>query len=377
MPAIINFEWSPGLLCFYALRSVLHFAAGQDVWKGIAMAKAIILDKAGSAKLIEREVSPPAEGQIAIRSELSLVSAGTERTQVENAPSYPLEPGYATVGQITAIGGGVPGLSVGDRVFAQMAHASEAVIDHRFAVPVPEGVSSQDAAFTAVGAMANYAVRQGQAKLGDPLLILGQGLIGLIATQIARVSGAMPITVVDIAEKRLDLGRRFGADRTFLASDDALPGWLADLCGGGPAVSIILSGAASALETAVAATRRGGRIVTGALVPQGQDVNVYGRVWLEGISIVGSYFNARPYQLNATETTSPYDWPISLYDAGRYVGDNLRTGRDDFVQFLQLLRHDRVHVSDLIDETVDAQQAPEMFMGLPSVDTLGHIIRWR
>jgi threonine dehydrogenase-like Zn-dependent dehydrogenase len=187
----------------------------------------------------------------------------------------------------------------------------------------------------------------------------------------------MPITVVDIAEKRLDLGRRFGADRTFLASDDALPGWLADLCGGGPAVSIILSGAASALETAVAATRRGGRIVTGALVPQGQDVNVYGRVWLEGISIVGSYFNARPYQLNATETTSPYDWPISLYDAGRYVGDNLRTGRDDFVQFLQLLRHDRVHVSDLIDETVDAQQAPEMFMGLPSVDTLGHIIRWR
>lgn len=142
-------------------------------------------------------------------------------------------------------------------------------------------------------------------------------------------------------------------------------------------MSIELSGAGAAIDTAVACTRRGGRIVTGSLVPLGRDVNVYGRVWLEGISIVGAYFNARPWQFDAVETTSPYDWPVKLYDAGRHVGDAPATGRDDFSHFLRLLQHGRIRVSDLVDEVVDADGAPAMFMRLPTIDTLGHIIRWR
>ena len=342
------------------------------------MARVLIFDAPGHAALIDEQLSRPLAGQIAVATDLSLVSAGTERTMLTKAPVYPVRPGYSVVGRVTEVGPGVTAFALGDRVMAHVGHASHAVLDQRFALKLPDNLKSEDAAFATVGAMALYAVRLAGLRLGDPVCIFGQGLIGLIATQIARIAGATPIGVIDVVEERLALARKLGADYAVHARDrNGLEQLNRSLPGGGPAASIDLCGIASAVDTAVAITRRGGRIVTGSLMPAGHQVDVFGRAWMAGVSIVGAYFNARPWQLDATETTSPADWPIRLTDAGRYQGSEIATSLGDLEVFIRMLSFDRLRLQCLVDETVTATEAPAMFMELPHSQALGHIIRWQ
>jgi 2-desacetyl-2-hydroxyethyl bacteriochlorophyllide A dehydrogenase len=338
----------------------------------------LVFDVPGHATLIEEQLPRPLAGQIAVEAELSLVSAGTERTMLSKAPAYPVRPGYSMVGRVTEVGPGVTGLAPGDRVMAHTGHASHAVLDRRFVLKLPDSVQSEDAAFAVVGAMAIHAVRLAGLQLGDPVLIFGQGLIGLIGTQIARIAGAMPVGVIDVVEERLALARDLGADVAVHARDrDGLDRLCRSLPGGGPAASIDLCGIPSAVDTAVAVTRRGGRVVTGSLMPGGHQVDVFGRAWMAGISIVGAYFNARPWLLDATETTSPVDWPIRLTDAGRYPGSEIATSLGDIEVFVRMLSWGRLRLQGLVDETVAAAAAPAMFMQLPHSQALGHIIRWQ
>ena len=127
--------------------------------------------------------------------------------------------------------------------------------------------------------------------LGDPVLVIGQGLIGLIATQLVRLSGANPIIGIDVDASRLALSRKLGADLTFDARDEAaLEAALPDLPGGGPAVTLELSAVPKMIERAIAVTRRKGRIVRGSLAIRGYSTDVYGRAWREGIKIIGTLF---------------------------------------------------------------------------------------
>lgn len=342
------------------------------------MARTLVFDAPGHATLIDEQLPRPLAGQVAVEAELSLVSAGTERTMLSKAPVYPVRPGYSMVGRVTEVGPGVTGFAAGDRVMAHVGHASHAVFDQRFALKLPENVRSEDAAFAVVGAMAIYAVRLAGLQLGDPVLIFGQGLIGLVATQIARIAGATPIGVIDVVEERLALARELGADFAIHARDrDGLEQMTRSMPGGGPAASIDLCGIASAIDTAVAVTRRGGRVVTGSLMPGGHHVDVYGRAWMAGVSIVGAYFNARPWQLDATETTPPVDWPIRLTNAGRYRGSEIATSLGDIEIFIRMLSCDRLRLQCLVGESVTAGEAPGMFMRLPYSNTLGHFIRWQ
>lgn len=341
------------------------------------MAKIIRFDAPGHAVLVDQPLAAPGPGQVRVKAEVSLVSAGTERTLLLKAPAYPLTPGYSMVGRITDLGPGVTGLAVGDRVVAHTAHASEAVCDHRFVLPVPEQVASDDAAFFVIGAMALFTVRLAALQIGDPLLMIGQGLIGLVATQVARMAGAAPITVVDVAPERLELARRFGADRGFLASEgEGLRQWLRSLPGGGPAATVELAGIGPAVDTAIEVTRRRGRVVAGSMLPSGHPVDAFGRAWMAGLQLVGAYFNSRPWHLAATDTTSPLDWPVRPYDSGTYAGSDVDTSQGDIALFLRLLACGRFDLQPIVGEAVEAKDAPALFNRLPHSDTLGHLIRW-
>ena len=58
----------------------------------------------GRAELLDRAIEPPEPGRILIEAELSLISAGTERTLLKQAPDYPFFPGYSLVGHVAAVG---------------------------------------------------------------------------------------------------------------------------------------------------------------------------------------------------------------------------------------------------------------------------------
>ncbi len=130
--------------------------------------------------------------------------------------------GYSSAGTVVAIGEGVTGFSVGDRVACagagQAVHAEFACVPRLLAARIPsEAVSFEEAAFTTLGAVALHGVRNADAKLGDIVAVIGLGLLGQLTVQILKVAGCTVIGM-DISRDRAELALRSGADA---ASADA------------------------------------------------------------------------------------------------------------------------------------------------------------
>ena len=337
---------------------------------------AISFEERGRAAVVQLPDIAAAPGQLLIETTYSLISIGTERTMLTHAPAYPYYPGYSVVGEVIAVGDGVTEFVIGERVVANAPHAAKVACDARFCAKVDEGIRSEDAAFFNIGAMAIHVIRLAGVKMGDPTLILGQGLIGLLAAQVARLAGGMPVIGVDVVEERLALARRLGADATYNAGDRAgLEAMLGELPGGGAAATIELSGVPEMIDRAIDWTQRRGRVVVGSLAPQGHDTNLFGRAWLEGISLIGSYYNARPWRIDAVDVTSPLDWPLRLYDSGRYPHDDVSTGLGDTVLFLRMMKAGRLSVAPLVTMEVDPAGAAAMFNDGPG-NTIGALVKW-
>ncbi|OYT68457.1 MAG: oxidoreductase, partial [Armatimonadetes bacterium CP1_7O] len=201
-------------------------------------------------------------GAVLVANRYSLISAGTERMKVETgkmsllgkararpdlvkkvlnalrtegigatyrkvsarleAPS-PL--GYSCAGEVIAVGSEVEGIQVGDRVAcagAEHAHHAEIVcVPQNLVVPIPDGVPYEHAAFTTVGAIALHGVRQARPQLGDNVVVLGLGLVGLLTVQLLKAAGAR-VFGVDVNPARCELAQQLGADRVALRNDDVV-----------------------------------------------------------------------------------------------------------------------------------------------------------
>lgn len=187
-------------------------------------------------------------GQLLVRSTRTLVSTGTERMLVdfgkagwiEKARQQPdkvrmviekirtdgllptleavrnkldqqLPMGYCNVGKVVAVGPGVTGFEVGDRVASNGRHAEMVVVPVNLCVKVPAAVSDDDAAFTVLAAIALQGIRLVQPTLGEAVVVTGLGLIGLITVQLLRAHGCR-VLGIDFDQRRLELARRFGAE---------------------------------------------------------------------------------------------------------------------------------------------------------------------
>ena len=331
----------------------------------------------GIVELTNLPAEEPGPGQVAVKAHYSLISAGTERSMFRFPLATPFYPGYSLAGEIIAVGEDVAGFEVGDPVIANMPHRAVVVCDARFVTPIPANVDPRHACFFNVAAMAMHAVQLARVKFGAGVLLLGQGLIGQITTQIARIHGAVPIFVTDLDDERLELARKLGADRIFNAASDTerLARELAALPGGGPPSTIELTANPKSIDDAIALTRRGGTIVPGSMGLEGHEVNLFGRAWMQGITITGSFFAARPWIVSTMELSMPPTWP-PLLESGEERSDLVPTPAGEYALFLQLLAHERVDVAPLITKLVSPQEAADRFAELVGPGTLAAVIDW-
>src|SRR5207249_3058256 len=125
-----------------------------------------------------------------------LLSPGTERAWLLNLPNtpgrFPSRPGYNHVGRVTAVGSGVTSLKVGDVVATSGGHASAINVAEERAPKLPEGLRPDLAVFFSMGAIALQGVRKARVELGEGVAVLGQGLVGQLALQFARLDGGFP-----------------------------------------------------------------------------------------------------------------------------------------------------------------------------------------
>jgi len=133
---------------------------------------------------------------------------------VKNLISSPIPLGYSCAGEVVAVGRDAEEFQVGDRVacaglnFAN--HAEVNYIPRNLAVRLPEGVSYESGSFVAIGAIAMQGVRLAELELGELVVVLGLGLVGQVALQLARAAGAVVIAH-DLDPAKVVLARELGA----------------------------------------------------------------------------------------------------------------------------------------------------------------------
>ncbi|OGG46046.1 MAG: hypothetical protein A3F84_01880 [Candidatus Handelsmanbacteria bacterium RIFCSPLOWO2_12_FULL_64_10] len=318
----------------------------------------------GKVILEDFEVGAPGPGEALLRTEWTLISPGTEGAFLMGLPNtsgrYPNRPGYNYVGRVAGVGPGVEGLAVGDRVALHAGHASAAVAPADRVVKVPEGLSMEEAAFFCMGAISLQGVRKARVELGESVLVIGQGIIGNLALQLARLDGGMPVIGADVDEGRLAVARRCGADQVIDATQGDLEGQVKALTGGkGAAVVIEATGSPEAVAPAFQAAGWCGRVVLLASTRgETPSVNFYRDVHKKGLTVIGAHNSVRPGQ----ESTAAF-W----------------TFKEDAETVLRLLAAGRLNVRDLISVRLKAEEAPRGYQMVMDRrrDVLGILLDWR
>ena len=119
--------------------------------------------------------------------------------------------GYSLVGMVNEIGENVESLSEGDIVYLNASHQSEHIAHESAVVKLPSGLDPQYGVVLTNLLTAFNGILDSKIKLGDIAVIMGQGVIGQLVSQLAKFSGAR-VYVVDIISKRLKVSLLNGSD---------------------------------------------------------------------------------------------------------------------------------------------------------------------
>ena len=330
------------------------------------MKAAVVTSFSSPLVIEERPLPAPGAGQVLVRLE----ACGLCHTDIHAArgdwpvkPTPPFVPGHEGIGTVAAVGPGVTVRAVGERVaIAWLGHACGrcdhcvsgwetlcekqqnsgysidggfadfAVADADYVVPVPDVVSSFDAAPLSCAGVTTYkAIKVADVVPGERVAIFGIGGLGHLAVQYARLVGA-EVIAVDVTEDKLELALELGADHTINAATTDPVQAIFDL--GGADVAVALAVTPKAFEQAFAALRRGGRLVCVALPPESAGpmrLPIFETV-LKGISVIGSIVGTRQdlaevFRLHALGRTRVIAEARKLDDVNEAIDDvlNART----------------------------------------------------
>jgi len=198
--------------------------------------KRVVFTKPKQVEIQDYEVPSPSKGQVLIRTKLTLISTGTELTALSGnfSPTsywatyvkYPFLPGYSNYGVVEEVGKETK-LNVGDRVVSSSPHAQYVVSDEAEAFRVPDGISDEEAPFFNLAATVMNSIRLARVSMGEAVVVVGLGILGQLACQFARVSGAYPVMCADISGYRLELAKRLGANAVIKGNDEKK--WIDDV----------------------------------------------------------------------------------------------------------------------------------------------------
>ena len=156
---------------------------------------------------------------------------------------------------------------VGDRVACGGAecafHAELIAIPDLLAARIPDNVPGWQAAYTTLASIALQTVRQLEPKLGDRVLVLGQGLVGLLITALLRTNGVR-VLAADLAAAKGPFAKAMGAEEVLILGEGNLADHVRHWTGGQGVDAVILATATqnnAPTEQAIASLRDRGRIV--------------------------------------------------------------------------------------------------------------------
>lgn len=284
----------------------------------------------------------PGPGEVLVRTRYSGISAGTELTSYRGTNpylaarwdpaqhlfvpggttvSYPLDTwGYSEVGDVLAVGPGVAEPAIGQSVWGIWGHRSHAVLpaDRLAGHALPGDVDPVLATFDRVGAVALNAVLASGARVGETVVVFGQGVIGLLATQLLRAQGS-EVVAVDTLPHRLELAATCGAVPVS-ATDGDVALVIADHLGpAGPDRVIELTGAYPALHQAIRVAGPSGVVIAAGFYQGPAEALRLGEEFHHNqVTLISSQIGALPAELSRRWTRDRlHRVVIDLITAGR------------------------------------------------------------
>ncbi len=310
--------------------------------------KQIFFTDVHKAELLENEVGKVKENEVLTKMEYTVVSGGTERACIlgmNNTPqNYPMSLGYCGVGYVEEVGSGVNKVSVGDRVLVYHGCHSKYNIRPESDITKVENnaISSLEAAFVIIASMGLGGVRKLEIELGESAMVMGQGLLGIFATQFLRLSGANPVIAVDLNPQRRELALKLGADYAFDPSDENFVQKVKDATKGkGVKGCVEVTGVASAMKQALDCASWMGRIsLLGCTRVSDCPIDYYQQVHRPGIKLIGAHNFVRP-----KHESYPHHW----------------THHDDCNAILDMIASKRIQVEPIVSRVESPVDAPRIY----------------
>ncbi len=162
----------------------------------------------GRASLLQKAMQQP-ERVKQVMSKIKTDGLRPTLDSVRNKLGQPLPLGYCNVGKVVAVGEGVPDFKIGDRVASNGAHAEYVCIPKNLCAHVPDTVSDDEAAFTVIGSIGLQGIRLCDPQLGETIVVVGLGLIGLIAAELLVANGCRVIGI-DLDPQKIAIAKQKG-----------------------------------------------------------------------------------------------------------------------------------------------------------------------
>jgi predicted dehydrogenase/threonine dehydrogenase-like Zn-dependent dehydrogenase len=342
-------------------------------------------------------------GQLLIRTSCSLVSAGTERMLVDFGKAnwidkarqqpdkvqqvidkartdglfttldavrskldQPLALGYCNVGTVVAIGEGVRGVAIGDRVASNGPHAELVAVPQNLCAAIPPEVSDEAAAFTVLAAIGLQGIRLAQPTFGETFVVSGLGLIGLLTGQLLAAQGCR-VLGLDPDSAKCALATSLGITALDLSSGIDPVAWCLEHTAsiGVDGVLITASTASSEpVHVAAQACRQRGRIVL---------------VGVTGLELRRDLFYKKElsFQVSCSYGPGRYD-PVYEQQGNDYpIGFVRWTEQRNFQAVLQALANGALRTDALITHRFPIEQSPDAYTLLTSgAPSLGILLRY-
>ena len=328
----------------------------------------VVFTESRKVEVQDLPVPKPGPGQLLIRTHCSLVSIGTELSELdaevpcgenwERIRRFPLYPGYDNVGTVIEAGEGVERKWVGRRVASYGTHGGYVLVSPEHTWHVNEDITDEQASFLALGFVALNALRRGRLVFGESAVVFGLGNIGQITVQLCRFAGAKPILGVDTSEARMNLLPKHTsiigvvADKTNVkdAVTSATHGRMAD-------VVFELTGNPDVIPKEFEVLRREGRCVIASSPLSSSQFDFHDLCNGPSITIIGAHNSSHPKCA---------------------TGDNPWTWDRHAEMFFDLLADGEIDVDRLISHREPVEKAPELYEMLleDRTQAMGVILQW-